>query len=52
MLAGLATQVLFTAIFGLLLYITGKRIGWPIGKTDKRWYLVGKFMLFLEWPIS
>ncbi|KAJ4155055.1 hypothetical protein LMH87_000321 [Akanthomyces muscarius] len=41
MLAGLATQVLFTAIFGLLLYITGKRIGWPIGKTDKRWYLVG-----------
>ena len=42
MIAGLATQVLFTAIFCVLLFIIRRRIGWPIGAGDKRWYMVGE----------
>lgn len=45
MIAGLATQVLFTAIFCLLLFVIYRRIGWPLNIRDKRWYLVGEWII-------
>ncbi|KAJ3497179.1 hypothetical protein NLG97_g2096 [Lecanicillium saksenae] len=41
MIAGLATQVLFTAIFCLMLFFIYRRIGWPLNLSDRRWYLIG-----------
>ncbi|ATY65734.1 RTA1 domain [Cordyceps militaris] len=41
MIAGLATQVLCTAVFCLLLFFIYRRVGWPLNRTDKRWYIVG-----------
>ncbi|KAJ2972032.1 hypothetical protein NQ176_g7387 [Zarea fungicola] len=40
MIAGLATQVLFTAIFCFLLYLIQRRLGWPLNKSDDRWYII------------
>lgn len=42
MIAGLATQVLFTAIFCFLLYLIQRRLGWPLNKSDDRWYIIGR----------
>lgn len=53
MIAGLATQVLFTAIFCLLLYIISRRVGWPTGTADRRWYMVGKILFNTDpWLLS
>ncbi|EGX95823.1 RTA1 domain protein [Cordyceps militaris CM01] len=46
MIAGLATQVLCTAVFCLLLFFIYRRVGWPLNRTDKRWYLVGELPFF------
>lgn len=41
MIAGLAVQVLFTAIFCLLLYLIYRKIYWELKQYGRHWYMIG-----------